>query len=444
VSESFSPKIDPKVLGDRIRELRRRKGLRQAAFVGELISSGYISLIEQGKRYPSSKALTHIADVLDVSVGELTKPPTKALDPDQEALLAQAEALVAMGEYKSPQALISKLDPETLSSLRGRMLTIELDYALDNFIAADIPVKALVEDAIAAGDWELSRKALVTCGRISDFLDTTVESTIFLSNVKRNLNRIPNVDPFLMAQLTAMIADRLVYLGDLVSAQKMLTELDVLLPQVKDKRGRASALWVSATLARESGDFERAIMLNEEAQTLFGQELDSIALFNLKLGRAKILADCAPHDDPRIAQTVAEFEQSIVEIESKGDLRLLLHVNVSLVYLLILLRKYDQAEKILLEVLESDESANSMFFAHNLVNMGIIQLRRGDTSGAKSYLDKGWNLMRNFEPITNIRRQMVEIADLYAEIGEKDMVIEVLRATNKPVGNFAAILQNSN
>ena len=444
MSETFSQRIDPKVLGDRIRELRRRKGLRQAAFVGELISSGYISLIEQGKRYPSSKALTHIADVLDVSVGELTKPPTKALDPDQEALLAQAEALVAMGEYKSPQALISKLDPETLSSLRGRMLTIELDYALDNFIAADIPVKALVEDAIAAGDWELSRKALVTCGRISDFLDTTVESTIFLSNVKRNLNHIPNVDPFLMAQLTAMIADRLVYLGDLVSAQKMLTELDVLLPQVKDKRGRASALWVSATLARESGDFERAIMLNEEAQTLFGQELDSIALFNLKLGRAKILADCAPHDDPRIAQTVAEFEQSIVEIESKGDLRLLLHVNVSLAYLLILLRKYDQAEKILLEVLESDESANSMFFAHNLVNMGIIQLRRGDTSGAKSYLDKGWNLMRNFEPITNIRRQMVEIADLYAEIGEKDMVIEVLRATNKPVGNFAAILENSN
>lgn len=444
MSESFSPKIDPKVLGDRIRELRRRKGLRQAAFVGELISSGYISLIEQGKRYPSSKALFHIADVLEVSVSELTKPPTKALDPGQAALLAQAEALVAMGEFKSPQALISKLNPETLSSLRGRMLTIELDYALDNFISADIPVKALIEDAIAAGDWELARKALVTCGRISDFLDTTVESTIFFSNVKRNLNRIPNVDPFLMAQLTAMIADRLVYLGDLVSAQKMLTELDVFLPQVKDKRGRASALWVSSTLARESGDFERAIVLNEEAQNLFGQELDPVAFFNLKLARARILADCAPNDDPRIAQTVAEFEQSLIEIESKGDLRLLLHVNVSLAYLLILLRKYDQAEKILLEVLKSDESTNSMFFAHNLVNMGIIQLRRGDTAGAKSYLDRGWNLIRNFEPITNIRRQMVEIADLYAEIGDKDMVIEVLRATNKPVGNFAAILQDSN
>ena len=444
MSDYFPQKIDSKILGSRIREIRRRKGLRQSAFVGALISSGYISLIEQGKRYPSNKALAHIADVLDVSVGELTKSPTQELAPDQEALLAQAEALVAMGEYKSPQALISKLDPETLSSLRGRMLTIDLDYALDNFIAADIPLKALIEDAIAAGDWELARKALVTCGRISDFLDTTVESTIFLSNVKRNLNRILNVDPFLMAQLTAMIADRLVYLGDLVSAQKMLTELDVFLPQVKDQRGRASALWVSASLARESGNFERAIVLNEEAQALFSQELDPVALFNLKLGRAKILADCAPSDDPRIAQTVAEFEQSILEIESKGDLRLLLHVNVSLAYLLILLRKYDQAEKILLEVLKSDESTNSMFFAHNLVNMGIIHLRRGDTSGAKSYLDRGWNLMRNFEPITSIRRQMVEIADLYAQIGEKDMVIEVLRATNKPVGNFAAILQDSN
>ncbi len=444
MSDYFPQKIDSKILGSRIREIRRRKGLKQSAFVGELISSGYISLIEQGKRYPSSKALAYIADVLDVSVGELTKSPTQELAPDQEALLAQAEALVAMGEYKSPQALISKLDPETLASLRGRMLAIELDYALDNFLAADIPLRALIEDAIAAGDWELARKALVTCGRISDFLDTTVESTIFLSNVKRNLNRIPNVDPFLMAQLTAMIADRLVYLGDLVSAQKMLTELDVLLPQVKDKRGRASALWVSASLARESGNFERAIVLNEEAQTLFSQELDPVALFNLKLGRAKILADCAPSDDPRIAQTVAEFEQLIVEIEAKGDLRLLLHVNVTLAYLLILLRQYDQAEKILLEVLRSGESTNSMFFAHNLVNMGIIQLRRGDTSGAKSYLDRGWNLVRNFEPITNIRRQMVEIADLYAQIGEKDLVIEVLRATNKPIGNFAAILQDSN
>ena len=444
MSDYLPQKIDPKILGSRIREIRRRKGLRQSAFVGELISSGYISLIEQGKRYPSSKALAHIADVLDVSVGELTKSPTQELDPAQAALLAQAEALVAMGEYKSPQALISKLDPETLSSLRGRMLTIELDYALDNFIAADIPLKALIEDAIAAGDWELSRKALVTFGRISSYLDTTVESTIFLSNVKRNLNRIPNVDPFLMAQLTAMIADRLVILGDLSSAQKMIAELDVYLPQVKDKRGRASALWVSASLARESGDFERAIVLSEEAQTLFGQELDPAALFNIKLVRAKILADCAPHDDPRIAQTVAEFEQSIVEIESKGDLRLLLHVNNSLACLLILLRKYDQAEKIFLEVLNSDESTNSMFFADSLVKMGIIQLRRGDISGAKFYLDRGWNLWRNFEPITDLRRGMVEIADLYAEIGEKEMVIEVLRATNKPVGNFSAILQDSN
>ncbi|MCX6404642.1 MAG: helix-turn-helix domain-containing protein [Actinobacteria bacterium] len=142
MSDYFPQKIDSKILGSRIREIRRRKGLRQSAFVGALISSGYISLIEQGKRYPSNKALAHIADVLDVSVGELTKSPTQELAPDQEALLAQAEALVAMGEYKSPQELISKLDQETLSSLRGRMLTIELDYALDNFIAADIPVKA--------------------------------------------------------------------------------------------------------------------------------------------------------------------------------------------------------------------------------------------------------------------------------------------------------------
>ena len=443
MSENFSQEIDPKVLGNRIRELRRRKGFKQSEFVGDLISSGYISLIEQGKRYPSKKALAHIAYVLEVSVSELTRPQELQLAPEQAALLSQAEMLVEMGDYKSAKQLVSKFSLETLSTLRGRMLAIELDYGLGNFVAAEIPVRDLIEDSIAAFDWRLARKAIITYARLSDLTDTTVELTIFLSNVKRNLKQIEDVDPLLLAQLMAVIADGLVWLGDLASARRMLTELDLILPKVQDKRGVGSALWVSASVAQESGEFERALTLVEEAKSLFLQEFDSIAVMNLQVRRAVILAEAGLVDDPRLPEIVAELSGLLVEFEAKDNARGILSAKTALALLWIQLKEYEQAETMLLTLI-NEEAANPTLLAYNLVQLGLIKLRQGEPALAKDFLDKAWILNRNLEPTAPNRREMVFLADLYAELGDKDMVIEVLRATNKRVGNFSAILQDSN
>ena len=443
MSETFSQKLEPKVLGERIRELRRRKGLKQSAFVGRLISSGYISLIEQGKRFPSHKALAHIANVLEVSVSELTRPQAPVLVPEQAALLSQGEMFVEMGDYKAAKHLVSKLSLDAMSSLSGRMLAIELDYGLGNFVAAEIPVRELIEDSIAAFDWQIARKAIITYGRISDLTDTTVELTIFLSNIKRNLNRIEDVDPLLLAQLTAVIADGLVFLGDLVSARRMLTELDLILPRVQDKRGVGSALWVSASVAHESGEFERAITLVEEARNYFIQELDSIAALKLQVKRATILAELGLAGDPRVPEAVAELSGLLVEFEAQDNVKGLLTAKTALAFLWIQLKEYEKAERMLLTLIHED-ATNPLFLAYNLVQLGVIHLRRGDSATAKEYLDKAWILKRNFEPTFPLRRELVRLADLYAELGDKDMVIEVLRATNKPVGNFSAIFQDSN
>ena len=47
-------------IGTRIRDLRISKGMTQTALCGDGISSGYVSLIESGKRTPSEKMVREI------------------------------------------------------------------------------------------------------------------------------------------------------------------------------------------------------------------------------------------------------------------------------------------------------------------------------------------------------------------------------------------------
>ena len=58
-------------IGTRIRDLRVAKGMTQTALSGNGISSGYVSLIESGKRTPSDKMVREIAQRLGVPVDDL-------------------------------------------------------------------------------------------------------------------------------------------------------------------------------------------------------------------------------------------------------------------------------------------------------------------------------------------------------------------------------------
>src|SRR3954467_13436504 len=60
-------------IGTRIRDLRVSKGMTQAALSGNGISSGYISLIESGKRHPSDRMVREIGDRIGVTVDEITR-----------------------------------------------------------------------------------------------------------------------------------------------------------------------------------------------------------------------------------------------------------------------------------------------------------------------------------------------------------------------------------
>jgi transcriptional regulator with XRE-family HTH domain len=58
--------------GERIRQLRERKGISQEALSFEIeVRRTYVSLIEQARRYPSIQTLLNISEKLDITLADL-------------------------------------------------------------------------------------------------------------------------------------------------------------------------------------------------------------------------------------------------------------------------------------------------------------------------------------------------------------------------------------
>lgn len=61
-----------KLIGDKIREARRKAGLTQWQLANKIfVSESYIALIESGKRNPSTSVLTKIAEALDLTTDQI-------------------------------------------------------------------------------------------------------------------------------------------------------------------------------------------------------------------------------------------------------------------------------------------------------------------------------------------------------------------------------------
>lgn len=91
-------------LGEKIRELRVKKGLTQNQLAGDHITRNMLSQIENGIASPSMKTLTHLAEKLDVSVGYL-------LEEGAPTASSAAKKLIKKGNYAKAIAALDDMDP---------------------------------------------------------------------------------------------------------------------------------------------------------------------------------------------------------------------------------------------------------------------------------------------------------------------------------------------
>lgn len=130
---SDSPPAAGETIGERLKRLRLDRGLSQRELAAPGVSYAYISRIEAGTRQPSVKALRRLAVKLNVSADYLERG--------------------------------SDLDPEAERELR--LSDLELAIRLGEGESAEIPLRAAVEEAVAAGDRAASLRGRVALASLA-------------------------------------------------------------------------------------------------------------------------------------------------------------------------------------------------------------------------------------------------------------------------------------
>jgi transcriptional regulator with XRE-family HTH domain len=121
----------PESIGERLRRLRRERGLSQRELASQGVSYAYISRIEAGARRPSVKALRQLARKLGVSV-EYLETGSDLRDVDERELkLTDAELELRLGQ---------------------------------NLERTERTLTAILEEAIGAGDSKAAQRATVALG----------------------------------------------------------------------------------------------------------------------------------------------------------------------------------------------------------------------------------------------------------------------------------------
>lgn len=113
--------MDPKLLGQRIKEARLAKKMTQTEVVGSFITRNMLSQIESGNAVPSMKTLTYLAQVLELPPSVLLPDVSEGSDSSHEegtsvsttvpadasALFLAKEAYLAEDDIKACEILSS-------------------------------------------------------------------------------------------------------------------------------------------------------------------------------------------------------------------------------------------------------------------------------------------------------------------------------------------------
>ncbi|MGX7824535.1 helix-turn-helix domain-containing protein [Actinokineospora sp. 24-640] len=171
--------------GQRLRRMRRERGLSQRDVAGTVVNPSYISLLESGARVPTLEVVLQIAQTLGVSAEELVGGPVLPRGPDSpedagsrlvHGVLARSAWDVGAWEdaqARHQRAYAAATDPAAalehgialhdVLNLRGEhasryALLVDLVQTAEDFGVPELIVKLRVDQATAARD----------CGRLGE------------------------------------------------------------------------------------------------------------------------------------------------------------------------------------------------------------------------------------------------------------------------------------
>ncbi|MGW0836149.1 helix-turn-helix domain-containing protein [Streptomyces prunicolor] len=278
------------LFGQRLRELRRERGLSQAALAGEQISTGYLSRLESGARHPTEGVVSYLAGQLDLA-------PSAFDTPASDSPLARALSIAASSQSdEAAEQLVSALHGARNESPLLRWQALWLASRHLKRQGRTDEEQGCLEELVRVADhlglaefrcrsWTRYARCLLATGHTVHALETA-ERAYELARAEE----LPAHDiGTALLELTAAETEA----GRLTDARAHADALVELTEGGTDAL-RAEALWSAATVRGRQGDHEGALHCLEKAIEGVDSRVDLFLWVRLRLAGAAVCLQTAP------------------------------------------------------------------------------------------------------------------------------------------------------
>jgi transcriptional regulator with XRE-family HTH domain len=317
---------DARSFGQRLRELRRGRGLSQAELAGTELSPSYVSLLEADRRKPSASLVDLLAKRLNVAPAELTGAASREREV---ASFVERFSLSRRawrdGDYAGAETLLrdAAAEAEAIGDLATWWTATnelaELYRLQQKYDSAHELLVVLADNPTTANSAWLGadvRTALSETLRAMGRLQESVEAGALAVALARMLTGAASEYGRALLSLLAAQAE----CGDLASCRHTAIQLEQIVDNLSSPRLKSAAHWALGNEAFLRGLADEAVAHHERAFAFASPQLDPI--FWARLHRAsasmRLLAGKATDDVPELlgrARAVLEL------LGTRGDLQ---------------------------------------------------------------------------------------------------------------------------
>jgi tetratricopeptide (TPR) repeat protein len=393
--------------------------MSQTELAGADMSASYVSLLESGRRTATPAIVAVLADRLGCTADYLLQ----GHDPDalERVRLSLSYAELALRNGAAADAL-SQLD--TLRAGNTDMT------AEDRWRARRLRAKALeglgrLEEALT--EIEAMREQARQERRHDDLLRLTVDAVRCYQEAgdvgyavdvgESTLAAIRDqglTGSDTHAELASSVLGAYYERGDLVRAQRIVTEVLDVVEQTGSPRARAAVYWNASLVAEQRDDMPTALLLAERALAVYAESDDVRALARLRVAYGWLLLRCLP---PRPDEARSQLRASLEDLTEVGSEVDLAYCETELARAELLLDRPQEALRLAGSAVSRLGSAPRPEHAHTSLVRARALLALGRRDEAVDAYRAAATMLGGLELSRHAAAAWRELADAFAELG---------------------------
>lgn len=436
-------------LGQRIRALRREKGLSQAELAQPDLSDSYISLIESDKRTPTSDVVELLAGKLGCSAAYLSSGTTPQVRAELQERVSYAQLALDNGEVdEAVQRFADLLRDERVASVPtllaesrwGHALALEAAGSLEGAVAELAELwDGYSADPDAAGRERRAELAIVYCrclresGALSRAISVGEAALAELADPGDLFGKTADarrawsdVTVPIGATLLAAYHER----GDLARAQQLAARLVAAAESGGGRRARVAAYWNAGLVAAARGRHDTALRFTERALVIADSVPDLRNRARLPMLHGIQLVRSGRVADGR--EQLERAEKALVDSPASAVDIALCRAHLS--WARTLLGDPEEAAALARKALTGLGAGPRLVRANALLSLGHALLRLGRIEEAREALAEAADQLTQMQSSREAAQVLYQLGGLLGGIGDRVGQIEAYRRALANVG----------